>query len=89
VPGEGPGAGESQGGEETGRCGGEGKGDGMTDNEKEIARINGEARKRGLSYGQFVSRTSCSAGMPRIDPKAKNPENSGETTKKRRKIRHV
>lgn len=28
----------------------------MNENEKEIARINGEARKRGLSYGQYVAR---------------------------------
>lgn len=55
------------------------KEDDMNENEKEIARINGEARKRGLSYGQYVA-ASLFAGMPGIGPKDQYPKDSGETS---------
>lgn len=58
----------------------------MTDNELDILKINTEARARGLSYGQFVSR-STAADLEKITGRRYVPP--VKEGKKRRRIRHV
>ena len=69
----------------------------MNENEKEIARINGEARKRGLSYGQYVARARLLPEDRDLSTASRSPSPKGEAkdaagqgaAKKRRKNRHV
>lgn len=58
----------------------------MSNNELDILKINTAAREKGMSYGQFVSR-STAAELEKVTGKRYVPP--VKEGKKRRRIRHV
>ena len=54
----------------------------MTETEKEIVAINAAARKRGLSYGQFVAQATAAELMKAT---GKKPPKKTEKEKKQKK----